>query len=268
MAINRRFRSIFCVGAVLLLGAAGAGQLATAALVPAVHRQGSSHAFLLLKTSDGRIIGHGDMVSLAKGDQVRSRLTLHFRDGSLDDETTVMMQHGALQLVSDHHIQKGPSFPKPIDVTIAMPTGDVTSREWKDGKEQVTTEHMDLPQDLSNGMTTAVLLNIPPKSPETKVSYLAAAPKPRLVTLLIKPAGQAQFEIGGVPHPADRSSLHIDLGGVASVIAPVIGKQPSDIMVWVTRGEVPSVLKMEGALYIGGPIWTMELASPVWGAGK
>ncbi len=43
-----------------------------------------------------------------------------------------------------------------------------------------------------------------------------------------------------------------------------IGKQPPDIHVWVLGGEAPAFVKMEGPLFYGGPIWRIELASPVW----
>ena len=37
-----------------------------------------------------------------------------------------------------------------------------------------------------------------------------------------------------------------------------------DIHVWVLGGEAPAFVKMEGPLFCGGPIWRIELASPVW----
>ena len=49
---------------------------------------------------------------------------------------------------------------------------------------------MDLPVDLSNGLIPLVLENLARNATETKVAYLAATPKPRLVALSIKPAGE------------------------------------------------------------------------------
>lgn len=54
--------------------------------VSAHHKQGSNHGFLLLKSSDGKVIAVGDQITEANGAKVRSRLTFHFRDGSIDDE--------------------------------------------------------------------------------------------------------------------------------------------------------------------------------------
>jgi hypothetical protein len=52
----------------------------------------------------------------------------------------------------------------------------------------------------------------------------------------------------------------VDLGGVAGVIAPVIGKQPKDTMVWVLEGEVPGFVRQVGQLYEGGPVVSIELS--------
>ena len=65
-----------------------------------------------------------------------------------------------------------------------------------------------------------------------------------------------------------RSAVHyvvkVDLGGLSGLIAPLIGKQPPDSHVWVMRGDAPAFVKAEQALYVGGPIWRIELTSPVW----
>jgi hypothetical protein len=48
------------------------------------------------------------------------------------------------------------------------------------------------------------------------------------------------------------------------MIAPLVGKQPADTDVWVAGGEAPAFVKSEGPLYLGGPIWSIEMTSPVW----
>ena len=204
---------------------------------------------------------------MVNGSEVRfPRLVFHFRDGSIDDEVTVFRQEKVLQLVTDHHIQRGPSFPQPVDITVDVPRSQVTWHDFKDGQNQVHTDHMDLPADLANGMLAVVIENFPHDAPEMKVSYIAGDPKPRVVKLSIKPDGRDTFRVGGVPHPATRFNLHIEIGGVAGAIAPVIGKQPSDIQIWAMDGEIPTFLKMVGALYDKGPIWTAVLTSPEWSA--
>ncbi len=222
------------------------------------------HGFLVLKSADGKTIAVGDVIQVAHGRQVRSRMVFRFRDGSLDDDTTIFLQGRVLKLISDHHIQKGPSFPKPLDLMINVPTSEAMWKQTKDGKEETRTEHVDFPDDLANGMVPLVLLNIAPNMEQTKVSYLVGSPKPRIVRLSIKPDGLERYRLAGVARQAKKYNIHIELGGIAGVVAPVIGKQPHDLKIWVADGEVPTVVKTMGELYEGGPIWTMEQTSPNW----
>jgi hypothetical protein len=103
---------------------------------------------------------------------------------------------------------------------------------------------------------------------ELKVSYLAGSPKPRIVKLSIKPDGEDFARVGGGKRRAKRFNVHIEIGGLSGAIAPVIGKQPSDIQLWVTDGEVPAFARMQGALFQKGPPWTMILTSPTWPAAR
>jgi len=48
------------------------------------------------------------------------------------------------------------------------------------------------------------------------------------------------------------------------MVAPLIGKQPPNIQIWIIGGEAPAFVREEGPLYEGGPIWTIQLTSPVW----
>lgn len=233
-------------------------------MIPVVQRQGAIHGFLVLRSPEGKIIATGDQVNVVKGNEVHSRLTFHFRDGSIDDETSVFRQTSTFQLLSDHHVQKGPSFPEPQNVSVDVQSGKVTWRESKDGKEKVTTERMDVPPDLANGMISLIVQNFPKNTTETKASYLAVSSKPRVVKLSVKPDGEDTCRIGGISRASERFNIHVEIGGIAGVVAPILGKQPADTKVWVLKGEAPAFLKMEGALYLKGPIWAMELASPVW----
>lgn len=221
--------------------------------------QGSSHGFLALKTLDGKTIATGESTQTVRGDQVRSRLVFRFRDGSVDDDVTVFTQRGVFRLVSDHHVQHGPSFPKPIDFLIDMVSGDLTSRQ-EDGT--IVKEHMDLPDDVSNGLPPNLLLNILPTAPETKISYVAPGKKPRLIHILIKPTGSRPFAVGGLHRKATDFTLHIELGGMAGVVAPIIRKQPADYHIWLQDGVPPAFIREEGPLYEGGPVWRMEQIAP------
>jgi hypothetical protein len=79
--------------------------------VPVRHLQGSAHGFVALKTLEGTRIAVGDMTQVVDGDRVTSRVVFHFRDGSVDDDTTVFTQRGVFRLITDHHIQRGPRLP-------------------------------------------------------------------------------------------------------------------------------------------------------------
>jgi hypothetical protein len=231
------------------------------------YREGSVHGFLALRTLEGKILAAGDLTQTVRGNRLVSRLVFRFKDGSVDDATAVFSQQNTFRLISYRHIQKGPSFPVPMDVSINASTGQVTVRYTDDGKEKVETERLDLPPDLANGMVLNILKNIPPNTTETKVSYVAATPKPRLVKLSIVPHGEDKFSVAGSPYEATVFVLKVELGGITGVIAPVIGKQPPDTKVWIAGGRAPAFVKAEQSLYSNGPIWRIEMTAPVWPKG-
>ena len=227
--------------------------------VPVRHPQGSSHGFLVVKTVAGTRIATGDATQIVHGDRITSSVVLRFVDGSIDEDTTVFSQRGVFRLISDHHIQRGPSFPKPINILIDPSTGDITSRA-EDGK--LRQEHLDLPPDISNGLPPNLLMNVLPTRPETKLSFVAPTEKPRLIHVSVKPAGEVPFLIGGTQRKAVDFVLHVELGGLTGVVAPLIGKQPPDYHIWILPGTSPAFIREEGPLYEGGPIWRIEQISP------
>jgi hypothetical protein len=227
--------------------------------VPVRHPQGSSHGFLALKTVEGTRIATGDATQIVHGDRVTSRVIFRFRDGSVDEDTTVFSQRGVFRLISDHHIQRGPSFPRSMDVLINASTGQITSRT-EDGK--LRQDHLDLPPDVSTGLPPNLLMNVLPSTPETKLSFVAPTEKPRLIRVSIKPAREAPFMIGGTKRKAVDFLVHVELGGITGVIAPIIGKQPPDYHIWILPGTAPAFIREEGPLYEGGPIWRIEQVSP------
>jgi hypothetical protein len=196
------------------------------------HIEGTVHGFLAVRSKEGRALAVGDLFQVVHGDRVASRLVFHFKDGSVDDDTTVFSQHGNFQLITDHHIQKGPSFPQPMDLSIDVPRGQVTVRSTgKDGKEKIESEHLDLPPDLVNGLILSISKNILPETPETKVSMVVLAPKPRLVKVAISPQGEEPFSLVGSQRKAMRYVMKIELGGIAGMVAPLIGKAPPEIQI-------------------------------------
>lgn len=235
--------------------------------IPVRYPEGTAHGFLALRTPEGKLLAAGDLTQVLHGNEVITRLVFRFKDGSLDDDTTVFSQHGVFRLISDHHIQRGPSFPHPTNVFIKAATGQVTVRYQDKDHEKVDTEHMDLPPDLANGLITTLLNNISPGAKETRVSYIAGAPKPRIVHLLITPNGDDRFSVAGSPHKATRFTIKVEIGGVIGMIAPLLGKKPADANVWIVGEGAPAFVRADEALYVGGPIWSIENAGPQWGRG-
>jgi len=229
------------------------------------HTEGLIHGFLVLRTLEGEALADGELTQVARGDRVTSHLVFHFKDGSLHEETVVFSQRRNFRLISDHLLQKGPAFKHPMDVSIDGSTGQTTVRYTDDdGKDKEASERLKIPPDLANGIILILLKNIPPDTAQTKFSMVAATPKPRLVKLLVSPEGEDSFSVGASRHKATRFVLKVEIGGVAGVVAPLVGKQPPDTHVWIAGGDAPVFVKSEGSLYVGGPVWRIELASPSW----
>jgi hypothetical protein len=233
------------------------------------HVEGLVHGFLSLRSPEGAVIANGDLIQNARGGRVTSRLVYHFTDGSLQDETAVFSQRGHFELISDHLVQKGPSFERPLDMTIDRPGGHVVVRYKNEhGEEKVEDEHMDLPSDLANGLIIVLLKNVRRDALPPSVSLVAATPKPRLVKVKLSVAGDEPFSVAGSARRATHYVLKIDIGGVAGLVAPVFGKQPPDSHVWILEGEAPAFVRSQAPTFMGGPVWQTDLVSPIWPRGR
>ena len=258
--MDRRFSLVTLLGAALV-----AVSVASAEPVAVRHAEGLVHGFLALHSLEGKLLASGDLIQEVRGDRVTSRLVFRFRDGSVHDETAVFSQRGNFRLITDHLVQKGPTFEQPVDVSIDALSGQVTVRYQNEHREEKTeTEHLDLPDDLANGMLITLLKNVDPGPSPAVVSFLAATPKPRLVKLKIAATGSDSFSTAGSPRTATHYVVKVDLGGVAGIVAPLIGKQPPDSHVWILEGEAPAFVRSEAFLAIGGPVWRTDLESPTW----
>jgi hypothetical protein len=235
-----------------------------AAPIAVRHSEGLVHGFLVLRAIDGTLLADGDLQQTAQGDRVTTRLTFRFKDGSRYDETVIFSQRGNFRLISDHLIQKGSSFPQPLDVTVDSSDGRAVVHYTNDGKQKVAEQYLDVPPDLANGLMPTLLKNVGSEFSKGKVSMLAATPKPRLVTLAITRAGEDTFRLGGSTRKATHYIVKVEIGGVSGLVAPLVGKQPPDSHVWILGGDVPAFLRSEGPMYNGGPVWRIELASPEW----
>ena len=238
---------------------------APASPVAARYKEGLIHGFLVLSTLDGVPIAAGDSIQVARGDRVTTKMTFQFKDGSRQEETTVFSQRGSFRLISYHLVQKGPAFKNASDLSVTCATGQVTVRYTDDdGKEKVASEHMKLPPDLGNGLVPTLLTNLPPGTSQLEVPLVVTTPKPRLVKVAISAEGTESFSLAGFNRKAMRYVAKVNLGGLAKVVAPMLGKKPPDSHIWILGGEAPSYLKSETPSYMGGPMWRIELVAPVW----
>jgi hypothetical protein len=235
-----------------------------AAPVGVLHREGISHGFLVVRARNGRPLGYGELIQSTRDEQVTMHFTLHFKDGSIHDETTVYSQRGSFRLFSDHLVQKGPSFPHPMEVSIDAAKHEFKVHYTDNGKEKDESENVDVPEDAANGLMLNLVKNVAAEMPQTTVSMVAPTPKSRIVKLVISPGGKRSFSIGGPSLQATDFVVKVEIGGVAGAVAPLVGKQPSDTHVWVYGGDAPAVVRFEGALYEGGPIWKIEPANFVF----
>ena len=235
----------------------------TAEQVPVRHMEGLMHGFLALRTLNGKRLADGEMTQIAEGERVTSRLIFRFKDGSVYDDTTIFTQRGAFRLLSDHLVQRGPSFKQPMEASVEPSSRQVTVRyKDKDGEEKILKERRDLPSDVANGLLLTLVKHIQPNVPQTTVSMVATTPKPRVVKFEILPEGEKAIASGNTKHKTVRYVVKVKIGGVAGFLAPLLGKQPPDMHVWVLTGDAPAFVKLEGPLYAGGPIWRIELATP------
>ena len=210
----------------------------SAAPVAVRHTEGLVHGFLVLRTLEGDTLADGDLIQVAHGDRVTNHLVFSFRDGSVRDETAIFSQRGNFRLLNYHLVQKGPAFQRPMEVLVDNATGQVRVRYTdEDAREKVISDRLELPPDVANGMIFTLLKNVRPDGPPTAVSMVAATPKPRLVKLVVTPRGEEPFSIGGSRRKAIHYVIKVEIGGVAGVVAPLLGKQPPDIHVWILGGE-------------------------------
>jgi hypothetical protein len=221
---------------------------------------------MVARSETGTIIARAEFTEDVQGDEVTMRLTYRFVDGSIDDETTTYTQRGTFQLVRNHHIQQGPFFAKPIDFAVEAATGTATTRTTdKNGKIQVESEHIELPDDLANGFVGTLLLNVPPNAAPFRAGILTPVFGGRLIRILVSPQGEQPFERAGQTLKATVFRIHPELGGVLGMLATLLGLQPKDVMVWVLEGETPAVMRVVGQLGGSGPVLSSELEGASFG---
>jgi hypothetical protein len=231
------------------------------------YTEGLLHGFLALRTLDGKTLAVGDLTQTAAGDRVTSKLALKFKDGSIYEETTVFSQHEKFQVIAYHLVEKGPTFKRQLETSIDVPSGQITVHYTDEGgQEKVLNERLELGPDLANGMVPILIKNILAPLSQVTVSMVVTTPKPKpkLVKVAIMQQGEEPYSVGGLHRKASHFVAKVELGAVAGVVAPLIGKQPADFQFWISSGDAPVFLRSEGQLYEGGPIWRIEQLTPAW----
>jgi hypothetical protein len=259
-----RYSVLVVVLCILLFHAGGSD----ADLVPVRHIEGEALGFLVLRSLDGTVLADGELKQAVKANDpiVMDDLQFRFKDGSFYREITKFTQGREFRLVSDQVVQKGPSFKQESETWIDAKTGKITVRSREKGKEKLTEKHLDLPPDVSNGLLFILVKNVDPNAPGTTVSFVAASSKPRLAKMNISPATEKTFKVGLITIKAQHYVVKTKIEGVAGVLAPLMGKQPPDIHIWIAKSEAPAFLEFEGPLSEDSPVWRIELAAPEPGA--
>lgn len=225
--------------------------------------EGTAHGFLELRTAGGAFLANGDLVQLARGGGIESRMTFRFADSSFFEETVWFTQHGVFALQSYHLVQRGLAFAADLDASIAA-SGEyvVMSRSHDDGKRKKYTGRLKMPPDVANGLPIVLLKNLVRHDTQT-VHLVAFTPAPRLIKLRMAPVAELRLLNGASGKAAVEFALKPEAGGVAGVVGKLLGKIPPDGHVWIVTQDAPMFVRFEGPLYTG-PVWRIDLVNPRW----
>jgi hypothetical protein len=243
----------FALGVCLL-----AASTPAAASVAVRFQEGATHGFLVMRTPEGKDVAAGELIQVPRGDRVESRLVFRFKDGSLSDETVVFSQTKVFTLLSYRSVQRGPSFPEPSEIFFERGSGRYKVKVGKESEEG----KIELPPDVYNGMIGTLLKNVAPAR-TTGGQLLAFTPKPRFLKIVATAEGEDPFLVGDEARKATRYFVKFDLGWATGVVAKIAGKDPPNVRYWISTAA-PAFVKFEGAMFVKGPVWRIELTGPRW----
>lgn len=229
---------------------------ASAEPVAVRYTEGVTRGFPVLRSLTGERLAQGDLIQVAREDQVDSRLVFRFVDGSYYEEQVSFSQRGSFVLDSYRLIQRGPAFPETLDASFDRETERYTVRYRPDvdSPEEVVKGRFSLPADVYNGMLITIIKNLPAATSQV-VQIVAFTPKPRLVKMLLAPVAEDRVSVGDWPLTATRYAIKPQLGLFASLLVTDL----PDVKCWVVGGEAPGFLRFEGPLYFMGPVWRVEV---------
>jgi len=232
--------------------------LAGAAPVEVRFLEGVTRGFLVLRSTTGQTVAQGDLIQTAHPDRVDSQMVFRFKDGSLYDERVTFSQQHVFTLLSYRLVEKGPSFPEPMDVSFERTQGRYRVTSTEKGREKTSIGTLDLPPDVYNGMIVMILRNLPVRRAET-VHFVAFTPTPRVIQLELEPAGDEKLQLGEQEAHATRFAVNPKLGILLSLAARVLGKKPSRYECVVWTKDVPAFIRCDGPLRLNGPAYRFEL---------
>jgi len=228
------------------------------------HVEGVTFGFLVLRDIHGETLAHGELKQVVTPDDptVMADLQFRFKDGSFYREITKFTQKGVFRLLSDQVVEKGPAFKQDSESWLDASNGKVTVKIVDKGKEKTSTKQLRVPNDAANGLLFILAKNLNPEAAETIVSMVAVSSKPRVVKLQITPAQEKTVHQGPLSYKVQHYAVHIKIPGAAGVVAPLLGKKPPDLQLWVLKSEAPTFIEFEGPLSEDTPVWRIELAAP------
>jgi hypothetical protein len=226
--------------------------------------EGNSRGFVVLRSLHGEAIAYGESWQKMVGTVIESHLILRFKDGSHWEETTTFSQKGVFRLEAQRLVQRGPSLPA-MEVAFDRRTGRYTARsqEKKDAKEESAGGPLAMPADLYNGMAVVLLKNLAAGTSIT-VQTVVFTPQPRFLKTTLAPEGEDRVDVGEEAKKATRYLVKLEIGGLTGTIASLIGKEPPDLRYWLVSGDVPAFVRFEGAMFLNGPVWRLELTTVQW----
>ena len=244
---------VVMVGLVLL-----APSFAGAAPVEVRFLEGITRGFLVLRSTTGQTVAQGDLIQTAHPDRVDSQMIFRFKDGSLYDERVTFSQHHVFSLLSYRLIEKGPSFPEPMDVSFERAQGRYRVTSTEKGHEKTSSGTLELPPDVYNGMIVMILRNLPYRRAET-VHFVAFTPTPRMIQLELEPAEDQKLQLGEQEAHATLFAVRPKLGMLLGLAARVLGKRPSSYECVIWTKDVPAFIRCDGPLRLNGPAYRFEL---------
>jgi len=222
--------------------------------------ESTTHGFLVLRDQRGDILARGEFVQAPRGPRMENRMTFRFKDGSFWEETLSFTQNKVFRLMSYRLVQTGPAFPETTDVSFDRDTGRYRAKIGDDATEG----QAELPEDLINGMTSTLMKNLP-GGVSSAGHDIVFTPKPRILNTELRPESEDRYFVGDAARTATRYVLKMEPRGVAKLVAPILGKEPPEVRLWVSTGTAPTFVKSEGPVFLNGPTWRIELGGPRWG---